>query len=217
MQPGILRALHLHFMLSRPADNIRCKGCGRRAVEFSNEKMMRALKATAASITLLCASCVDVDVSRRRALQLHAFSAPVAVPPLIPVAPAHAAAKKYSAADAQKAFAELKAARAALDAVDKPLAGGDLEKAAAALQAPPLVAFEDNATIIVQAPVLTAEDKKAIGTIRRYGVAADVIIMVGGLGEALDNGDVRQAKSFLAKAKGSLDEVIGVARGGGLR
>ena len=153
-------------MLSRPADNIRCKGCGRRAVEFSNEKMMRALKATAASITLLCASCVDVDVSRRRALQLHAFSAPVVVPPLIAVAPAHAASKKYSAADAQKAFAELKAARAALDAVDKPLAGGDLEKAAAALQAPPLVAFEDNATIIVQAPVLTAEDKKAIGTIR---------------------------------------------------
>ena len=71
---------------------------------------MHALKATAASITLLCASCVDVDVSRRRALQLHAFSAPVAVPPLIPVAPAHAAAKKYSAADAQKAFAELKKA-----------------------------------------------------------------------------------------------------------
>ena len=93
----------------------------------------------------------------------------------------------------------------------------DLEKAAAALQAPPLVAFEDNATIIVQAPVLTVEDKKAIGTIRRYGVAADVIIMTGGLSEALDNGDVRQAKSFLAKAKGSLDEVIGVARGGGLR
>ena len=119
--------------------------------------------------------------------------------------------------DAQKAFAELKEARMALDAVDKPLAGGDLEKAAAALQAPPLVAFEDNATIIVQAPVLTAEDKKAIGTIRRYGVAADVIIMTGGLSEALDNGDVRQAKSFLAKAKGSLDEVIGVARGGGLR
>ena len=205
-------------MLSRPADNIRCKGCGRRAVEFSNEKMMRALKATAASITLLCASCVDVDVSRRRALQLHAFSAPVVMPPLIAVAPALAAApKKYSAADASKAFAELKAARMALDAVDKPLAGGDLEKAAAALQAPPLLAFEDNATIIVQAPVLTAEDKKAIGTIRRYGVAADVIIMTGGLSEALDNGDVRQAKSFLAKAKGSLDEVIGVARGGGLR
>ena len=149
-------------MLSRPADNIRCKGCGRRAVEFSNEKMMHALKATAASITLLCASCVDVDVSRRRALQLHAFSAPVAVPPLIAVAPAHAASKKYSAADASKAFAELKAARMALDAVDKPLAGGDLEKAAAALQAPPLLAFEDNATIIVQAPVLTAEDKKAM-------------------------------------------------------
>ena len=68
-----------------------------------------------------------------------------------------------------------------------------------------------------RAQVLSAEDKKAIGTIRRYGVAADVIIMVGGLAEALRDEDARGAKSFLAKAKGSLDEVIGVCRGGGLR
>ena len=65
-----------------PRTTSAARGAARRAVEFSNEKMMRALKATAASITLLCASCVDVDVSRRRALQLHAFSAPVVVPPL---------------------------------------------------------------------------------------------------------------------------------------
>lgn len=41
--------------------------------------------------------------------------------------------------------------------------------------------------------------------------------MVGGLAEALRDEDARGAKSFLAKAKGSLDEVIGVCRGGGLR
>ena len=49
----------------------------------------------------------------------------------------------------------------ALDAVDKPLAGGDLEKAAAALQAPPLVAFEDHAPLLVHAPVLPAAAKTA--------------------------------------------------------
>ena len=31
---------------------------------------------------------------------------------------------------------------------------------------------------------LTADEKKAIGTIKRYGVGADVLIMVGGLSSA---------------------------------
>ena len=77
--------------------------------------------------------------------------------------------------------------------------------------------FEEDATIIIQAPIVAAEDKKAIGTIRRYGVAADVIIMLGGLSEALRDEDARGAASFLSKAKASLDEVIAIARGGGLR
>ena len=196
--------------LSRPKDNICCRGCGRRAVLFSSEAMM---KAAASGILLLCGSCMSIDISRRRTLR--AFSAPVAVAAL-PM-PALAATKKYSAADAQNAIRELKEARVALDGMDKQLAGGDLAAVAAALEMPGLANIEENLTILVQAPVLPAEDKKAIGTIRRYGVAADVIIMTGGLKEAIENQDARGAKSYLAKTKGSLGEVITIARGGGLR
>ncbi|EGB03032.1 hypothetical protein AURANDRAFT_68360 [Aureococcus anophagefferens] len=137
-----------------------------------------------------------------------------AAAPLIPLAAA-AAPKKYSADDAKQAIAGIKAGRKALDGIDALLAKGDFDGAAAALA--PIDAFEDQATIIIQAPVLAAEDKKAIGTIRRYGVAADVIIMAGGLKEALRDEDARGAKSYLAKCKGSLDEVISIAKGGGLR
>jgi|TARA_B100000524_G_scaffold187050_1_gene96848 hypothetical protein len=34
--------------------------------------------------------------------------------------------------------------------------------------------------VLVNSPVLRKEDKLAIGTIKRYGVGADVLIMVGG-------------------------------------
>eukprot|EP00629_Pelagomonadales_sp_RCC1024_P016189 CAMPEP_0119267056 /NCGR_PEP_ID=MMETSP1329-20130426/5338_1 /TAXON_ID=114041 /ORGANISM="Genus nov. species nov., Strain RCC1024" /LENGTH=160 /DNA_ID=CAMNT_0007266965 /DNA_START=44 /DNA_END=523 /DNA_ORIENTATION=+ len=151
-------------------------------------------------LLLLASGCKSFELpSRRRVLSVGAAAA------FAPRA-AYAAKGKYSAADATNAFAQLKAARAALDAVDAPLAKGAFEDAAAALGADAIKAFEENATIVVQAPTLSAEDKKAIGTIRRYGVAADVIIMIGGLAEALDNGDARGSKSYLAKAKGSLDE-----------
>ena len=132
-------------------------------------------------------------------------------------ASAAATVKKYSADDAKKAIGEIREARKTLDGLDALLAKGDFDAAATALDARAVSAFEENATIIINAPVLAAEDKKAIGTIRRYGVAADVMIMTGGLKEALRDEDARGAKSYLSKAKGSLDEVISIAKGGGLR
>ena len=169
---------------------------------------LAAMKA-AAIILLFIRACDGFGVTRRAIGVAACRSAP-----LIPLAAA-AAPKKYSADDAKTAIAGIKAGRKALDGIDALLAKGDFDGAAAALA--PIDAFEDQATIIIQAPVLAAEDKKAIGTIRRYGVAADVIIMAGGLKEALRDEDARGAKSYLAKCKGSLDEVISIAKGGGLR
>ena len=40
--------------------------------------------------------------------------------------------------------------------------------------------------------------------------------MLGGLGEAARSGDARAAKGYLEKSRGSLDEVISIARGSGL-
>ena len=167
-------------------------------------------------LLLLCAATGDglgLGVSRRRAL-LRVASASAALPAL---ATSAAPAKKYSVRDAQEAIGAIKAARRDLDALDALVAAGAYEDAAAALAAPPISTFEAAATAIVSAPVLPAEEKRAIGTIRRYGCAADVIIMTGGLREALENADRRGAASYLAKAKGSLDEVIATARDGGLR
>lgn len=50
----------------------------------------------------------------------------------------------------------------------------------------------------------------------QFGLAADVIIMLGGLTEAVESLDVPKAKSLSKKAKASLDDVIAVCKGAGL-
>ena len=54
------------------------------------------------------------------------------------------------------------------------------------------------------------------GTIKRYGIGADVLIMLGGLSEAVTGADELKAKSFTEKSKNALDEVIAVCKDGGL-
>ena len=46
--------------------------------------------------------------------------------------------------------------------------------------------YESNAQALLESKRLDAESKKDIGTIRRYGVGADVIIMYGGLKNEID-------------------------------
>jgi hypothetical protein len=53
--------------------------------------------------------------------------------------------------------------------------------------------FSDTAYILTKSDVITAEDKVALGTIKRYGVVADAIIMMGGLAEALRAGGIEVA------------------------
>lgn len=50
----------------------------------------------------------------------------------------------------------------------------------------------------------------------KFGLAADVIIMLEGLTEAVESLDVPKAKSLSKKAKASLDDVIAVCKGAGL-
>jgi len=78
--------------------------------------------------------------------------------------------------------------------------------------------YEGNAQILLESKRLDAESKKAIGTIRRYGVGADVIIMYGGLKAELDqespNGG--QVQQYLVKCLDALSEVIVICRDNGL-
>ena len=46
-----------------------------------------------------------------------------------------------------------------------------------------IASFEVSATSLLSSKLLDSDDKKAIGTIRRYGPGADVLIMFGGAGE----------------------------------
>ena len=45
--------------------------------------------------------------------------------------------------------------------------------------------------VLTKSSVLTPDDRIALGTIKRYGLVADAIIMVGGLSEALEQVESR--------------------------
>ena len=78
-------------------------------------------------------------------------------------------------------------------------------------------------TMIMQALLtskrLDNESKKEIGTIRRYGVGADVIIMYGGLRSELDDNEYpngSEVQKYLTRTLDSLQEVIVICQNNGL-
>ena len=121
--------------------------------------------------------------------------------------------KNLSPADGKQAAVQILEARRALDSADKLVSAGDFAALQGLLAAAPVSTFEDNALVLVQSKALGLDDIKQIGTIKRYGVGADVIIMLGGLSAAAGNADAGNAKSCLAKAKASLDEILVICKG----
>lgn len=79
--------------------------------------------------------------------------------------------------------------------------------------------FESYALSILASKMLSDEDKKEIGTIRRYGIGADVMIMYGGLmaeiDEMNDEPDPAVASKFLGRTLDSLNEVIQICKNNG--
>ena len=76
--------------------------------------------------------------------------------------------------------------------------------------------YDENANALLTSKRLDAESKQAIGTIRRYGVGADVIIMYGGLKAELSD-DIEYPNSseiskYYVKTLDSLEEVIAIVR-----
>ena len=51
--------------------------------------------------------------------------------------------------------------------------------------------LENAATIMVRSEALSQEDKTTLGTIRRYGIVADALIMLGGLAGELKSGGIK--------------------------
>jgi hypothetical protein len=77
--------------------------------------------------------------------------------------------------------------------------------------------YELNAQALLESKRLDNESKKDIGTIRRYGVGADVIIMYGGLkAEANEeNPNYSEVQKYLKRTVDSLDEVITICESNG--
>ena len=61
------------------------------------------------------------------------------------------------------------------------------------LSTKPYMKFEEAATILVRSDNVSAEDKQSLGTIKRYGLVADAIIMLGGLGAELKGAGIKVA------------------------
>ncbi len=80
--------------------------------------------------------------------------------------------------------------------------------------------YEENANALLASKALDAESKKEIGTIRRYGVGADVMIMYGSLRAEIDeeneSPDYSTVSKSLQRTADSLDEVIAICRSNGL-
>ena len=126
--------------------------------------------------------------------------------------PALAANRVYGKEDASAAVGRIRVARATLDQVSTAIASKSFDDAQALLESPPITGFEKDCTILVQSTVLASEDKIAIGTIRRYGVGADVSIMIGGLANAVSESNARGAADYAVKAKAALDELLVIVR-----
>ncbi|KAL7524250.1 hypothetical protein ACHAXR_000490 [Thalassiosira sp. AJA248-18] len=79
--------------------------------------------------------------------------------------------------------------------------------------------YEVSAGALLESKRLDAESKKDIGTIRRYGVGADVIIMYGGLKGEVDeeneSPNYASVEKYIRRTAESLDEVLAICRSNG--
>ena len=70
----------------------------------------------------------------------------------------------------------------------------------------PFKEFENACTLLTRSEQLSAEDRKALGTIKRYGVVADAIIMLGGIKGELKSGNVKVNDSGTSLQKAIEDD-----------
>lgn len=160
----------------------------------------------------------DTNISRQEALKKIALF-PILWSQSMTIYPDQAEAKVSIKPDA--AFKGLVKAREELQAIPKTfLASQDYDGLRDYLADGSLSInnYEENANALLSSKQLDAESKKEIGTIRRYGVGADVIIMYGGLkAELEDNEEPRfgELSKALKRTMDSLDEVIAICRSNG--
>lgn len=159
----------------------------------------------------------EIHHIQRRQLMQQATTTTVA---LLGLAPQAAFAETITP---DQAFANLVAGRDELIlAAQKYLAKADWDGLTDYLQDPDrkINQYETNAQVLLQSKRLDIESKKAIGTIRRYGVGADVLIMYGGLRAELESPmgavpNMNSVQTYMVRTLDSLEEVIVICRSNG--
>jgi hypothetical protein len=68
--------------------------------------------------------------------------------------------------------------------------------------------FENACSTLTKSTALSQEDRKSLGTIKRYGVVADAIIMIGGIKGELTAGGVRFAGGTSASLQKSIEDDV---------
>mmetsp|Transcript_7651 Transcript_7651/g.16078 ORF Transcript_7651/g.16078 Transcript_7651/m.16078 type:complete len:205 (-) Transcript_7651:28-642(-) len=147
------------------------------------------------------------------AASLWRGAAAVGTAALVRSDPAVAAVKK---GDPKKAAEDIRLARADMDKCDELAKKQKWSDMQALVDTGAVSRFESDILVVLGSDAISAQDKKDIGTIRRYGVGADVMIMLGGLKNELtvdqDDEDAAvngaEVKKYIARSKASLDEII---------
>lgn len=101
------------------------------------------------------------------------------------------AVQKATASETQQAARKLQKMAKQVVEMEEMGAKAEWEGVAAILSSRDFVDFDKIANVLVRSDEVSAEDKVALGTIKRYGVVADALIMMGGLGSVLRAGGVK--------------------------
>jgi len=163
-----------------------------------------ALRCGATTLTM------HAESSRRDAVKFLASSAALFA------LPQNSFAKKTSASseDTIAAVQTLVTVQGELKTIGDMLSSKDFKGVLELFEKPEFADIETVLLKLVNGPILTADDKKTIGTRKRYGVAADVLYGVGGIKAGIEAIDTPQLEACSAgQCSGDFVDGVAAAKG----
>ena len=99
--------------------------------------------------------------------------------------------KSSTLAESKEAVGVVKKCIDSVVDMERAVSAGDYNEVGRLLSGKEFLDFEKAATVLVRSDALNADEKVSLGTIKRYGLVADAIIMIGGLGGELKQGGIQ--------------------------
>ena len=122
-----------------------------------------------------------------------AFTGIIATQSMI-IKPVHAVSGAIKSSSSQQSKDAVSVVKKCLDGItnmEAALLKSDYDEIGRILSGSEYQDFEKASTILVRSDLLTSDEKVSLGTIKRYGLVADAMIMLGGLGGELRQGGVK--------------------------